>query len=696
LVGATLLLSGACAGLEHDRAEEDGLTELAPLTVPVPSLQQFVVLSSVGTTFGQRCTVSGGDVGVAASTTLTPNTLLAGIDSHLVIGRLVLAPRVVLGDRVAAGEIGTDQLSAPPSVIIGPVSPFIPPPLVPTPSSVTAGGASVNVNAGQTSTLAAGRFGAVTVMGRLNLSGGLYEFQSLRLSPDARLVALGASRVRIATTLSVADRARITPAAPLTAGNMRLIVAGADGNDNSITLGVDARLSALTLARRTLRAADRAIVAGSIAARRVIFGNDARVSFDTGFECSSSSDCDDRDACTLDACADAQCSHAPASDGTACDDRDACTLIDACQSGHCTGASPRTCPAADQCHAPGSCDPSTGVCSNPSKPDGVACDDEDPCSLGDQCQAGSCSAGTELRVTEFATGLVRPRSLVAGLDDDLWIAVPESVAGASDGSLARVTSAGAVTKTGVARDLSALLLGPDGKLWVGERILGALPALGRYDTTSRRFIADYVGIHVHELAASNDGGSPIIWFTGGSSVGRITPSGELLASVPTFYVTRAITAASSGPSTVLWITEANAGGFAMVGRLAYPHLQQFAVTTPGELADIVEGPDGAIWFTDPSQNEIGRMPEVGGAARKHALPTAASEPNSICNAPDGNLWVTLRTANKLARMSPQGEVTEVCIPTDASEPTQIAVGPDGNVWFLESSSGKVGRIELLP
>jgi streptogramin lyase len=696
LAGATLLFSGACAVFEHDGAGQDGLTERAPLTVALPQLRQFVVLSTVGTTFGQRCIVSGGDIGIAASTTPTPNTLFAGNDSQLVVGNVLLAPRVVLGDRVTAGAIATNQLSAPLSVITGPVSPFIAPPAVPTPSSVTAGGANVNVNAGQTSTLAAGRFGAVTVTGRLNLSGGLYEFQSLRLSPDARLVTLADSTVRVATTVVLADRARITPAAPLKPGNVRLIVAGADGSDNSITLGVEARLGGLMLARRAVRAADRAIVAGSVAAHRVIFGNDARLSFDTGFECGSSSGCDDADSCTLDVCVDAKCAHAPATDGTTCDDHDACTLTDSCQAGRCAAQSRRTCPEPDQCHTLGSCDPSTGACSNPPQPDGLACDDEDPCSFGDRCSAGSCRAGTELRVTEFATGLSRQRSLVAGADGELWIAGSESVAGASDGALARVTTAGDVTTTNVLRDLGALLLGPDGKLWVGERILGALPALGRYDTSSRRFIADYTGIHVQDLAASNDDGSPIVWFTGGSSVGRITPAGELLAAVPTFYVTRAITAASPSPSTVLWITEANAGGFALVGRLAYPRLQQFAVTTPGELTDIVEGPDGGVWFTDPSQNEIGRLPSAGGVARKQALPSAASEPSAICSAPDGNLWVTLRAANKLARVSPQGEVTEVCIPTPSSEPTQVAVGPDGNVWFLESSSGKIGRVELLP
>jgi hypothetical protein len=50
------------------------------------------------------------------------------------------------------------------------------------------------------------------------------------------------------------------------------------------------------------------------------------------------------------------------------------------------------CSASDACHAPGTCDPSTGVCSNPPIADGTACDDADACTQNDSCQSGSCVA----------------------------------------------------------------------------------------------------------------------------------------------------------------------------------------------------------------------------------------------------------------------------------------------------------------
>src|SRR3989449_9827506 len=75
----------------------------------------------------------------------------------------------------------------------------------------------------------------------------------------------------------------------------------------------------------------------------------------------------------------------------ACNDGNACTQTDSCQAGACTGTNPVTCTAADQCHDAGTCDPATGACSNPAKPDGAACNDGDACTQTDSCRAGACT-----------------------------------------------------------------------------------------------------------------------------------------------------------------------------------------------------------------------------------------------------------------------------------------------------------------
>jgi len=171
-------------------------------------------------------------------------------------------------------------------------------------------------------------------------------------------------------------------------------------------------------------------VNGSPTTNYVLDGNRIRVSapapsqvtIQQGGACATNQDCDDGLACNgAETCnpmtltceagsppvcslggADPQCNDAicaeptgcvvqPKSNGTACSDGNACTQTDACQSGSCAGTNPVVCAALDQCHVVGTCNPSTGVCSNPNKPDGAACNDGFFCNGGDTCLSGECT-----------------------------------------------------------------------------------------------------------------------------------------------------------------------------------------------------------------------------------------------------------------------------------------------------------------
>src|SRR5262249_31497514 len=126
-----------------------------------------------------------------------------------------------------------------------------------------------------------------------------------------------------------------------------------------------------------------------------------------GDACNGAETCDGHGTCTagspvvctaLDACHDAgacdpatgACSNPPKPDGTLCNDANACTQIDACASGICVGTAPVLCTALDQCHQVGACDPATGVCSNPPALDGTTCNDGNACTQTDRCAAGAC------------------------------------------------------------------------------------------------------------------------------------------------------------------------------------------------------------------------------------------------------------------------------------------------------------------
>ncbi len=93
------------------------------------------------------------------------------------------------------------------------------------------------------------------------------------------------------------------------------------------------------------------------------------------------------------------CSNPTKPDGSTCSDGNACTQTDQCSGGTCAGGNPVVCTALDQCHDVGTCSPGTGVCSNPNKVDGTTCNDGNACTQGDTCTGGSCSGGTAVVCT---------------------------------------------------------------------------------------------------------------------------------------------------------------------------------------------------------------------------------------------------------------------------------------------------------
>lgn len=104
----------------------------------------------------------------------------------------------------------------------------------------------------------------------------------------------------------------------------------------------------------------------------------------------ASEPCDIDDVCDG---ADTGCPSLRAADGTPCDDGDPCTTGDTCQGGWYAKGTPITCPAQDQCHVDGVCDSTTGACSTGEQLDGTPCDAGDRCTTHDACVKGWCARG---------------------------------------------------------------------------------------------------------------------------------------------------------------------------------------------------------------------------------------------------------------------------------------------------------------
>ncbi|MCC6621074.1 MAG: hypothetical protein IT385_07450 [Deltaproteobacteria bacterium] len=100
--------------------------------------------------------------------------------------------------------------------------------------------------------------------------------------------------------------------------------------------------------------------------------------------------CDDGDPCTIDGCAEGVgCTHVP--HAGACDDGDPCTTGETCETGACTGGGPTVCPGASAC-VEAWCDAELGCRTRPA-PNRTKCEDEDLCTVDDECIDGVCRAG---------------------------------------------------------------------------------------------------------------------------------------------------------------------------------------------------------------------------------------------------------------------------------------------------------------
>ncbi len=148
--------------------------------------------------------------------------------------------------------------------------------------------------------------------------------------------------------------------------------------------------------------------------------------------------CDDSNPCTDDLC-DGLGGCTFTNNSAKCDDSDPCTVADECEDGVCAGVAVNCqCQSDDDCQAledgdlcngtlvcntdsfpyqcqvdeesvvecplpePGpssfcqapSCNPSNGICAIVPANEGMACDDTNPCTMGEHCIAGSCTGGS--------------------------------------------------------------------------------------------------------------------------------------------------------------------------------------------------------------------------------------------------------------------------------------------------------------
>ena len=235
-----------------------------------------------------------------------------------------------------------------------------------------------------------------------------------------------------------------------------------------------------------------------------------------------------------------------------------------------------------------------------------------------------------------------------------------------------------------------ITLGSDGNLWFTEG-----SQIGRI--TPSGSITEYAlptpVLFPLDITAGPDGN---LWFTvtefdtGTSALGRITTSG-VVVEFPLSGVLLEPCGIASGSDGNLWLTQCGGLSTSVARRTLSGALTKFPLPKPEHPKNITAGPNGSLWFTEPSDGQIGRI-TTGGEITEFSVPALSSDLGGITSGSDGNVWFTESGADQIGRITPAGLITEFPIPTESSRPGSIALGPDGALWFTESDAGRIGRI----
>ena len=298
--------------------------------------------------------------------------------------------------------------------------------------------------------------------------------------------------------------------------------------------------------------------------------------------------------------------------------------------------------------------------------------------------AASIAFGDRVRGVTFTEFLVEESGafIAAGPDNALWYT---HNTGPNDG-ISRISVSGDYAVVDVPGSLNmswGLVLGPGGALWLTDSVEGVIRRLSKNGVWTEFAISG----PANSITTGPDGN---LWFTEGTIVGRLTPTGIVTEfSVPTPL--SALGQITAGPDGNLWFTE---GRVDKIGRITPAgSVAEFPVKQGGQPFSISAGPDNHLWFAEVAGNRIGRI-SASGNLTEFELPQPNSKPTVIVAGPDGNLWFTESAGGRIGRITPQGVITEFTVPSPDRRPGGLAVGPDGNLWFLYLDIAKVGRMTL--
>ncbi len=389
-----------------DTPESTGAAEQAVVAPPLPSNLNLILNAKTTVTVGAFTNVNG-DVGSAG---LSGSVLFDVSSSQGFGGFNVLANTVTVNTGASVGhvfgnDITVNGFASQQSLGLDPTTM----PQVPAVTAATPGTTNVSTNENQAKQLCPGQYGAISlgVNSTLNLNGGVYQVTKLTLADGARLEPSEPVVILVSGGVTTGIGSAIRPSAqslnPMTAANVRIEIGGA------VTLGDSNQIRAHLLVNGKFTAGKSLSMTGAAWAKSVNVGTNGFLSGEGVFSTQAPSvppPCNDNNACTVDTCVGggtsvAFCRNAPVPAGTSCGDGNACN-------------------GDERCDAGGQCQPGT------IPPAGTACADGDLCNGDETCDGfGTCLAGTPPVVNDGNTCTVDACDPVIGVSH---ISLPDGTA----------------------------------------------------------------------------------------------------------------------------------------------------------------------------------------------------------------------------------------------------------------------------
>jgi virginiamycin B lyase len=183
-----------------------------------------------------------------------------------------------------------------------------------------------------------------------------------------------------------------------------------------------------------------------------------------------------------------------------------------------------------------------------------------------------------------------------------------------------------------------------------------------------------------------------IWFTGGQAIGFVTQSG-----VYSLYLTaNSSSQIGAGFANDLWtLSPSNNNGQGFVDQYSTSGtlLAQYSAFNYLNNGPITRGLGGNMWFGQATA--IGEV--FGQTLLLYELPPAPDlngqwNVTGLIEGTDQAMWFAGNWPGYIGRLTQSGMVTPYEIRAPHTAPQSVAVAPNGTIWFTDPGAGKIGRV----